>query len=380
MKKFLVALLITLPCFAKAQVSSFVNAPGGNVGIATTTPAALFTVGNGTLAVTSAGNIGIGVASPGGALDVEGPSGRNVIFNTGGNVGIGTASPGTLLDVNGTETVRGPLTATSSLTITGYFGAGGADATLSGSVFALRDSSINGDEAAFFHIGSTMTLFGQNHVGSAFAALGLDGTPLQLNYDTNANVYLAYGGGKVGIGTNNPARTLTVVGDIRVGTSGTNGCVEQFAGTALVGTCASDSRLKINIREITGTLDIVKALRPVTYEWSTDPAIQKLYRHGKSVNYGLVAQDVEKVLPDLVQTDKNGYKNVSYGLELQMLNLRALQELNAKVDAIIAALNAKGIPVTYSAPAAWTQPRPVRSDTDYPVPPPEAPTRVRRPR
>ncbi|MEI7480001.1 MAG: hypothetical protein WCJ59_00005, partial [bacterium] len=46
-------------------------------------------------------------------------------------------------------------------------------------------------------------------------------------------------GGKVGIGSStNPATALQVFGDIRVGTAGTNGCIQGFGGTALTGTCS----------------------------------------------------------------------------------------------------------------------------------------------
>ena len=41
--------------------------------------------------------------------------------------------------------------------------------------------------------------------------------------------------------------SLQVFGDIRVGTSGTNGCLKNFAGTGIIGTCSSDRRLKKNI-------------------------------------------------------------------------------------------------------------------------------------
>ena len=58
-------------------------------------------------------------------------------------------------------------------------------------------------------------------------------------------------GGNVGIGSFNDFPTITdklqVFGDIRVGTTGTNGCVKNFDGTGLVGTCASDRRFKKDI-------------------------------------------------------------------------------------------------------------------------------------
>ena len=42
--------------------------------------------------------------------------------------------------------------------------------------------------------------------------------------------------------------------------------------------------------------------------------------------------DVEKIFPELVNTNDKGYKQVNYGLELQLLTLEALRELKAEND------------------------------------------------
>ena len=131
--------------------------------------------------------------------------------------------------------------------------------------------------------------------------------------------------GNVGIGTTTPARALQVFGDIRIGTSGANGCLEQFNGTLLSGSCVSDKRLKKNIVPLTGVLDKITNLQPIYYEWNANA--EKLGYSGKTKNIGLLAQDVEKVFPNLVSQNDKGYKQVNYGLELQMLTLEAVREL-----------------------------------------------------
>jgi hypothetical protein len=131
----------------------------------------------------------------------------------------------------------------------------------------------------------------------------------------------------VGIGTSAPDTTLQVVGDIKVGTSGTNGCVKNFAGTGLIGTCSSDARLKANVRPFEPVLDRVVRLQPVQFNWKAEQFPE--YRFGAGRNSGLIAQDVERVFPEMVSTDEHGYKMVNYS-ELPYLTLAAVKELDAK--------------------------------------------------
>jgi hypothetical protein len=136
--------------------------------------------------------------------------------------------------------------------------------------------------------------------------------------------------GNVGIGTTTPTTNkLVVVGDIRVGTSGTNGCIEQFAGTALVGSCSSDINLKTNISPINGILDTFLKLQPVTYQWRVDEFPDRHF--GNELVKGLVAQDVELLFPELVDIDGRGFKTVDYGIALQMLSIEAIKELDLKI-------------------------------------------------
>ena len=108
--------------------------------------------------------------------------------------------------------------------------------------------------------------------------------------------------GNVGIGTFTEIPTiadkLQVFGDIRVGTTGTNGCLKNFAGTRMAGTCASDRRFKKDITPFGHVLDQLTALQPVHYFWRAADFPEQHF--GDSRAYGLIAQDVEQVLPELV--------------------------------------------------------------------------------
>ena len=149
---------------------------------------------------------------------------------------------------------------------------------------------------------------------------------------TGASLLTVTYAGNVGIGTAAPAKSLQVIGDIRVGTSGTNGCVENFAGTALTGTCSSDASLKTNIQSLGGVLPGLVQLTPSTFYWN-DLAGNELHNSTTTQNYGLIAQEVARVLPSLVATTSNGYLGVNYSM-LPILTLQGLKELNLNLEGL----------------------------------------------
>jgi Chaperone of endosialidase len=134
----------------------------------------------------------------------------------------------------------------------------------------------------------------------------------------------------VGIGTSTPADKLQVFGDIRVGTAGSNGCIKDYAGTGITGTCSSDERLKTNVVDLSdGYLEKLVNLKVITYNWNEEA--NTLNKVDTTVtNYGLLAQNVESIFPELVTTDSNGYKQVNYS-RLPLYLLKSVQELSKKV-------------------------------------------------
>jgi hypothetical protein len=145
--------------------------------------------------------------------------------------------------------------------------------------------------------------------------------------------------GNVGIGTLTPANLLDVNGDIRIG-AGATGCVLDSDGTAIAGTCSSDLRLKRDSRVFAAMLDKVAGLQPVTFKWRAAEFPERGF--GSRESYGLIAQEVEAVLPDLVVTGEDGFKAVNYS-KLSLLAIQAIKELKEKNDALerrLAALEA----------------------------------------
>jgi len=167
-----------------------------------------------------------------------------------------------------------------------------------------------------------------NLIAFATTPLGTTDFVVQAAIHPNGDLGLGTPGDVNGIPT--ATDKLQVFGDIRVGTSGTNGCIKNFSGAGIMGVCSSDRRLKKNITPFAPMLDKVTALQPVHYFWR---AAEFPDRHfGDSQAAGLIAQDVEQVLPELVATDSDGYKAVDYS-KLPLLTIQAMKELKTENDA-----------------------------------------------
>ncbi|MCI0406509.1 MAG: tail fiber domain-containing protein, partial [candidate division Zixibacteria bacterium] len=154
----------------------------------------------------------------------------------------------------------------------------------------------------------------------------------RLDLRTNGNVtkMSITAGGSVGIGTGSPADILQVVGDVRVGI-GTTGCVRDADGTVIAGTCSSDMRLKTKIEPFPNILDELVELQPVHFYWKADEYPEKHF--GKSQSFGLIAQEVEKVMPDLVTEDEEGFLAVRYN-KIPLLLLQGMKEQQKTIDVL----------------------------------------------
>lgn len=147
---------------------------------------------------------------------------------------------------------------------------------------------------------------------------------------TGNDQFLIRASGGVGIGTNDPKDALHVMGDIRVGT-GSTGCVKDADGTVLTGTCSSDLSFKKDITPFPSLLNKFAQLRPVHFYWRSAEFPGK--RFGTERSYGLIAQEVEQVLPELVTKDEQGYEAVNYS-KLPLLTIQAVKELKAENDSL----------------------------------------------
>jgi len=105
----------------------------------------------------------------------------------------------------------------------------------------------------------------------------------------------------------------------------------QIDGSLTIVTMAtpSDIRYKKDIHPLKSSLEKVLELRGVTYEWDKDKVHGAGFKEGRQI--GLIAQEVEKVLPELVHTDSNGYKTLSYD-KLGPVLIEAMKEQQKEIE------------------------------------------------
>lgn len=92
----------------------------------------------------------------------------------------------------------------------------------------------------------------------------------------------------------------------------------------------SDERLKENIEPLKGAAEKVAALRAVEFDWADE---KERERTGNVHDFGFVAQEVEKVCPELVREKSDGIKTVEYGHVVPLL-LDVIQDLTKRIEVL----------------------------------------------
>jgi hypothetical protein len=83
----------------------------------------------------------------------------------------------------------------------------------------------------------------------------------------------------------------------------------------------SDLRLKNNISTVNNALEKIINCRGVHFNYLND----------SNINIGVIAQEIEKIIPEIVETKNNGFKTVNY-LSIIGILIEAIKELNNKID------------------------------------------------
>ena len=261
-----------------------------------------------------------------------------MIIKANGNVGIGTTNP-TTSKLEVTKAASGPVVKFDNTSSTGGSGLevnGG-----NGTAFALSVGQYNGLERfrvqgngnvgigtsspatqlEIFKINddpATLRLSSEVQDGDAIAAIisfsndagggGVQGRIENIATEDDSTIFKFYTDN-----TSSPSMTLFDSGNMTI------------AGTL---TQNSDVRLKENIKPIESALDKVKQMQGVEFN--------KINSSTKEI--GVVAQEIEKIIPELVLEDKEGIKSVAYG-NITAVLIEAIKEQQKQIEELKQQLN-----------------------------------------
>ena len=218
-----------------------------------------------------------------------------------GGIGIISGSSqltSSFLEVNGDNVISGSgqvvlqsadktgFTGATSITTVGTIGTGTWQGT------AIASAYLDSDTA---HLSGTQTFSGAKSFSSA---VNIDSTTQSTSKTTGALIV----DGGVGV-----AKTLNV-------------------GEDIVAYASSDERLKDNIQTIENPLEKLSQISGNTFDWNEEK--QDIY---KGRDYGVIAQEIEQVMPELVDTRDNGYKAVKYE-KLVPLLIESIKELQKEIE------------------------------------------------
>ena len=117
---------------------------------------------------------------------------------------------------------------------------------------------------------------------------------------------------------------------VNVSANGTDGRID--AGNDIVAFSTSDERLKENVKPLENALNKVSQLNGVEFDWKELTAEEKKTIHGnEGHDVGVIAQEVEKVLPEVVTERDTGYKAVKYEKIVPLL-IEAIKDLKAEIE------------------------------------------------
>jgi hypothetical protein len=267
----------------------------GRIGIATSTPASTLSIASSNTGNAVDANLSVGTTY---AL-ISAPNNGAIIE---GRVGIGTSAPAQLLHVNN-GFVR-------------------FEGSTSGRYFEFQPGTVQ-------RLVTTNDLFVEPAGGWVLRSGA--GNNLGQIRDAASNTFVNFDGATqrvgIGIGTSTPSEKLEICGNLKVvGTINASSTITASTGV----TCSSDKRFKTDIRPLTHSLSKVLDIQGVNYKWKVNEFPEKQFSETNQI--GFIAQEIELIYPELVFTDKDGYKSVDYS-RLSPILVEAIKELNAKNEA-----------------------------------------------
>ncbi len=217
---------------------------------------------------------------------------------------------------------RGIISSSAQLIATLPQGVVSGSAQVSGSIF----TTISGDIA--------ITTNGVATIQANSVALGVDTTGNYMSDLTQGTgVTISHTPGEGSNATISIGQAVATSSDVRFNSIGVGTAASTVAGEIraigdIVAFYSSDERLKENIVPIPNALNKVNEISGNTYDWKQ--GFEEIHSH-TGTDIGVIAQEIEKVLPQAVIDRETGYKAVNYEKIVPLL-IEAIKELSAKID------------------------------------------------
>jgi hypothetical protein len=244
-----------------------------------------------------------------GTSGTSGGTGSSGTSGTSGSSGSSGSSGGS--GASGTSGSSGTRGTSGTSGTSGSSGSSGTSITTDGIVnrVAVFNSATNVTNSIAISSGNTFTINGNLIVTGTTYSYG----EVIAYYGTSGTSGTAGNGGYTLI--TQSGTTITIAGSLVVQGD-------------ICGLVSSDERLKTNITEF-GGLNIIKKLRPISYQWNEEA--KKLVERDDRTNYGLIAQQTEKILPEIVHPIHTDYLGIDYTQLIPVL-IQAVQEQQKQIE------------------------------------------------
>jgi hypothetical protein len=237
----------------------------------------------------------------------------NVVFPSG-NVGIGNSSPTEKLQVTGNTAVSGRFTVNGGIN---YF-----DTSGNANFFMKSAGAANGiNFGVVGNVGSNSTLFISQYDGATYQ----DRFIIDLNGNAvfpNNSVFVPNGTVNVGNSSAGLSTRLNVDGYITLALPGGGTSTLCRNSSLQIAFCSSSIRYKQNIQNYGSGLDLIKKLRPVTFNWKVN----------NEADLGLIAEETAEVEPLLItRNDKGETEGVKYD-RVGVVLVNAVNEQQTQIE------------------------------------------------
>ena len=209
-----------------------------------------------------------------------------------------------LIDSDHDGVIRGNLSLSSSFPVYSLTGSNGGEIAITnpGATALFRISSSN-NEVTIHHSKDIIFKSGTTNIGSISTAGNLTFISGSVNFGNNSS-------------NNTINGNLTVKGYLSASAISCSGDIIAFS--------TSDERLKDNITPLSDNLNKLDMINAYNFDWKPNA-----FRSGKDV--GVLAQEIEKIMPEAVITRDTGYKAVDYQKLIGFL-IGCVKELKQKLD------------------------------------------------